>query len=412
MVNTGTLDAAAAMSVGLGRIGRIRVELGAVLAVLCLAGLVFVPTIGTIGALIFLAAGCLLCVLRPGRLLARALRDWPVIAVALFCILSMTWSREPVLSLRFGVQLMATVGIALAIADRLSPRVFCLIMAGFLGVGMAASVFAGGVSGETAAWTGIYGSKNAFAGAAATFTIFAVGLALSRGVAAFRMALALAAFVGVALVLLAQSLGALVLLSLTLAATLSLLAATRLGRRPAVVVLLLAALALTFAGLVATAYAPELKAAFFDATGKDMTLTGRTELWTVALALISERPLLGVGYQAFWVKGNAGAEALWHIFGIESRSGFNFHNMYLSNAVEIGLLGVLLQAIVLFGAAWLTFRWTWVTGSPVAAVFFALTLMVVMGSLIEVPLFFQFSLRTVLIVAAFAYARDALGRSP
>ena len=128
------------------------------------------------------------------------------------------------------------------------------------------------------------------------------------------------------------------------------------------------------------------------------------------MALIAERPVLGVGYQAFWVIGNAEAEALWYMFGIEARSGFNFHNLYLSNAVEIGLLGVARHMLSLLGAAGLTLRWVLRSASAVAAVFFGLTLMVVMGSLIEVPLFFQFSLRSVLVVATFSYARDALWR--
>lgn len=397
-----------ALSVGLGRSGALTIQIAPLLAVAALAGVVFVPALGTLGALAFLASGCLLCAMNPGRILARALRDWPVIAVAFFCTLSVVWSREPALSLRFGVQLGATVVIALAIADRLPPRVFCLAMGGFLGLAMILSVLLGGTSGGTAAWTGIYGSKNAFAGAAAMFATFAFGLALARGNGLLRLGFAVAALAAFGLVVLAQSVGALVLLSIALALTALLLAAARLGPGALMAGLAASFLVVLLAGLVASAHVADLGAALLDATGKDLTLTGRTELWTAALGHISDRPLLGVGFQAYWVPGNAGAEALWHMFGIEARSGFNFHNMYLSNAVEIGLIGVLLQSIVLFGAAWATLRWTLRTASPIAAVFFATTLTVVMGSLIEVPLFFQFSLRTVLVVAAFAYARDAL----
>jgi len=408
MHGTRTLGSPWALSVGLGRSGALTIHLAPLLAVAALAGVVFIPALGTVGALVFLAAGCLLCAMNPGRIRARALRDWPVVAVALFSALSFTWSREPALSLRFGVQLAATVVIALAIADRLAPRVFCLATGGLLGIAMAASVLLGGTSGGTAAWTGIYGSKNAFAGAAALFSTVAFGLALARGNGALRLAAAVAALAAFGLVVLAQSVGALVLLSISLALTALLLAAARLGPGALMAGLAASFLVALLTGLVASAHAAELRAALLDATGKDLTLTGRTELWTAALGYISDRPLLGVGFQAYWVPGNAGAEALWHMFGIEARSGFNFHNMYLSNAVEIGLIGVLLQSIVLFGAAWLTLRWTLRTASPIAAVFFATTLTVVMGSLIEVPLFFQFSLRTVLVVAAFAYARDAL----
>jgi exopolysaccharide production protein ExoQ len=35
--------------------------------------------------------------------------------------------------------------------------------------------------------------------------------------------------------------------------------------------------------------------------GKDMTLTGRTGIWIAVLDSIAKRPLLGYGYQAFWL---------------------------------------------------------------------------------------------------------------
>ena len=34
--------------------------------------------------------------------------------------------------------------------------------------------------------------------------------------------------------------------------------------------------------------------------GKDATLTGRTDLWNVAITMIARRPWLGYGYGGFW----------------------------------------------------------------------------------------------------------------
>jgi exopolysaccharide production protein ExoQ len=39
----------------------------------------------------------------------------------------------------------------------------------------------------------------------------------------------------------------------------------------------------------------------FDMLGKDTTLTGRTNIWSAVLDSIAKRPLLGYGYQAFWL---------------------------------------------------------------------------------------------------------------
>jgi O-antigen ligase len=39
----------------------------------------------------------------------------------------------------------------------------------------------------------------------------------------------------------------------------------------------------------------------FSLLGKDVTLTGRTEIWSAVIESIAKRPLLGYGYDAFWL---------------------------------------------------------------------------------------------------------------
>ena len=82
--------------------------------------------------------------------------------------------------------------------------------------------------------------------------------------------------------------------------------------------------------------------------------------------------------------------------------------MYLSNAVEIGIPGMLLQAAILFGTAILSGIWAIRSSSAVPATLFALTFVTILGSAVEVPLFFQFSLRTVVVLATLIYAREVL----
>jgi exopolysaccharide production protein ExoQ len=81
--------------------------------------------------------------------------------------------------------------------------------------------------------------------------------------------------------------------------------------------------------------------------GKDTTLTGRTYLWQQGFLQIAERPLLGIGYQGFWVQGFPEAERLWDYFGIAGRSGFHFHNTYIEAMVETGVIGMVLLALIL-----------------------------------------------------------------
>jgi exopolysaccharide production protein ExoQ len=81
--------------------------------------------------------------------------------------------------------------------------------------------------------------------------------------------------------------------------------------------------------------------------GKDSTLTGRTYLWQQGIAAAGQNPILGIGYQGYWVPGFAEAERLWQEFFITGRSGFHFHNTYIEAMVETGAVGTLLLAGIL-----------------------------------------------------------------
>lgn len=74
------------------------------------------------------------------------------------------------------------------------------------------------------------------------------------------------------------------------------------------------------------------------ALGRDATLTGRTQLWSSVVSAISERPLGGYGYGAFW----AGTP---HPGAILVRPGFqasHAHDGYLDLMLNFGILGLLI----------------------------------------------------------------------
>ena len=85
-----------------------------------------------------------------------------------------------------------------------------------------------------------------------------------------------------------------------------------------------------------------LEGKLLGSLGKDTTLTGRTYLWSEGIKIGEERPLLGHGYSAFWVVGQRQAERYWHEFGIDSKTGFHFHNTYVQTFVDFGAVGLLL----------------------------------------------------------------------
>jgi exopolysaccharide production protein ExoQ len=182
----------------------------------------------------------------------------------------------------------------------------------------------------------------------------------------------------------------------------------RVGLRLQVAASVFLALALAYVSVVLAANIDAVSAFVLDLTGKDITLTGRTDLWQAAFREIAEAPLLGHGFRAFWIPGNPVAIQLWAMFGIESRSGFHFHNTYLSNAVEIGILGVAIQSAILLSIGLSTLRLALSTREHLSAILFACAVMILSVTPLEVPVFFQFNLHTLLMVAALVYARDGL----
>jgi len=77
------------------------------------------------------------------------------------------------------------------------------------------------------------------------------------------------------------------------------------------------------------------------AVGRDLTFTGRTELWNDVLD-VSINPLLGTGYQSFWLGSRA--DDLWERYLFLPRQA---HNGYLETYLNGGLLGLFLLLAVM-----------------------------------------------------------------
>lgn len=402
------------MASGAGSIGRfelrtLRIE--ACLGIAALAGLVSVPVLHTPAALLFLASGTLLALWRPRATVATVLDAKALFLLPVFCLMSVVWSLYPALTFRHSLQLSATFVIAVLIAHRVPFRssLFAVFLSLFLWV--LFSIFAGSYRSDTGALVGLYGSKNEMAGMSALLALTGFGIATVRDISPAARLLGMLGFLtGSGAIVLAQSVGAMGYLPSAVLAVLSVMLVKRARVSVRATVAILCALLLLAVSIAVAAKSDAVARIFFDLTGKDFTLTGRVELWEVALNLVAERPILGTGYQAFWVQGHPPAEALWEAFGIESRSGFNFHNTYLSNAVEIGLAGLAIEIALIASALVLSGRLALRTGSREADVLFGLAVFMTVTTVFEAPVFFQFSLQSVLYVLVIVYASRGLRR--
>src|SRR5208337_501883 len=185
-----------------------------------------------------------------------------------------------------------------------------------------------------------------------------------------------------------------------------LIAMMALGKLPVAVraTLIAAALLAIIATIIAVAGFVDDFGVILDLLGKDSTLTGRLYLWQTARYLIEQSPILGVGYQAFWQVGNPPAEELWAASFEESGSGFNFHNLYLNTAVELGLVGVASLLLTFLALAIRLLRSIILKPSPPVYFAAALFIFICSTSFIEVNQLYQFHIGTVLLGVMWIYS--------
>jgi O-antigen ligase len=89
---------------------------------------------------------------------------------------------------------------------------------------------------------------------------------------------------------------------------------------------------------------PAIFQAFLQFLGEDVTLTGRTELWS---ELIKEdiNPLLGTGHQAFWLGSRL--EEYWERWAFHPNQA---HNGYLETYLNAGLIGLALLVMLILAS--------------------------------------------------------------
>ena len=386
----------------------IQIDIAAILTFIALSALILNTIFGPLSALLFLACGGALIVSNIQHSAYMLTRWWFLLLLPAYCMLSALWSQYPDNTLRFSAQLMLTLAIAVVIAGRVSTPTLLRSLFVVYGIGVIASLLFG-YRPSGAAWYGIFGSKNAFAAHVAVFALASVAVLVDRN---SPFLLRAGALVGAAiagpLMILAQSAGATAMVVPCVAIIVLIMLTNRLTGLQKVFLAACVAIALAVIALFIVADGEALLAGILDGSGKDPTLTGRTDLWATGYSFIAERPLQGVGFRAFWVRGFAPAEQLWAMFFVPSGAGFNFHNTYISNTVEIGLIGIGLQIAIIYGGAALIATYALIRPTAANAFLLSMQVLVILRSFIEVEVFFEFSVRSILTVCTFIYAAQGL----
>lgn len=330
------------------------------------------------------------------RVLGNYFRYLWILAFPLLCFLSAFWSPAPGVSLRTAIQLLTHVMCALIAMRTISVLTFT--RGAIIGtvVVMLYSIAFGSYSYDAMdgsySFVGSFSSKNQLGLYASLGLVFSILYAIVFRRRDLWLVGAAAATLLCAYCLMAsQSATSVITTAGLIAACVAYLPFGLLApgaRKLLFVGIVVVGLAIVVAGLQMGAVD-----AILGLFGKDSTLTGRTYLWQQGIEAAGLNPILGMGYQGFWVQGFAKPEQLWDEFFIATRSGFHFHNTYIEVAVENGFVGLAILVLLLlknvFGhlGAMLNRR-----NDPSSIVLFAVSLLLLMRSFVEIDVIFPYQI--------------------
>lgn len=269
-----------------------------------------------------------------------------MIGFLLIPLFSIFWSIAPETTGRRGIALLGTSLFAMYLAFALPVERFIRILAVVYGITAIGSVliivvlpgYGTHQFGEyVGLWRGLYAQKNEF-GATMAMAVVVIFLCPKY---TFCERLFGRIFIVVCLFLMVMSESRAAWISFACVCVIGFAVKCVSGRgfKTSVKTFLLILISVSVGGTILVNAIPLL-----ELIGKDPTLSGRTDVWALALDRASDRSFLGYGYRAYWIEGNKirlMAEESWadHIN--------HGHNTYLDLFVELGYLGLAAFALTL-----------------------------------------------------------------
>lgn len=151
-------------------------------------------------------------------------------------------------------------------------------------------------------------------------------------------------------------------------------------------------------GLLLAAILPFIYGDILLLLGRDATLTNRVFIWGAAIEQGWQRPILGAGFNSFWIENNA-AGAYYNMFGSGNTRIGNGHNGYLDVWLELGFVGLGLLALIVGQAFLRVIRVLTVSDDPFAEFYAGLLVFILIHSVAEKVILVYWDLSWMLFMA-------------
>ncbi|MEK3646557.1 O-antigen ligase family protein [Aeribacillus sp. FSL M8-0235] len=275
------------------------------------------------------------------QIIKKSLGIW---ILTFLCFISMLWSNDPKISLISTFELVGSTLFALFLATKYKLEKFSKVIFISFAVMCILSVFFSimlpdlGVHQDvyhSGAWRGIFLHKNTLGRISILSSIFSLIYFLE-----YKKTSGLIFFIlSVLLVILSTSSTALIMLIILIIV----IPFFKFVRKTSRIIIPSLILVNILSGLVFYLVISNLSD-ILDLLGKDITLTGRTELWLVVWGFIEKRLFLGYGYNAFWL-GWEGLQSN-YIYRVIGWTPYYSHNGILELLLQVGLLGTTIFLII------------------------------------------------------------------
>ncbi len=263
-------------------------------------------------------------------------------------LLSVLWSVSPSTSLRRALGLLFSVLLAYVLAIRFTPRQLLLLVIATLGTCIVSSLALRLASPRLASMPmdgtlrGIFLHKNGLGWYASILAALAAIAAVDSLMGIRRKAIVLTI---ASLACLAGSTSMTSIIATASAGVVfvfySMLPKISGVKRAALILIVVQVIVVIMITL------HEYLVPLLEALGKDATLTGRVPLWELVDGEISNRLLVGFGYQAFWTEANPSAWEIWAKIGWLAPHS---HNGFRETLLGFGVVGFVLFVLVMLRA--------------------------------------------------------------
>jgi exopolysaccharide production protein ExoQ len=263
----------------------------------------------------------------------------PIVMLLALVLISLAWSLDPALTLRRAIASTGSTLIAYAVVVKLSADEFHEATIWALGVVAVLSMLtviivpSFGIhqandpeaAQHAGSWRGMYSHKNGLGRLMAPMTALLIVCAPPRLPMAVRIVFLIT---GLALTLGSTSKQAIILLTLMVLAYPLI---QYLQRQNALVLGVMLSFGLSLGAVSMLLYEP-IAGTVLGWMGRDLSLTGRTDLWAVGIGeTLEDQPLLGSGFAVGWSG---------RILAILSRDIGHAHNGYVALFVDLGFVGI------------------------------------------------------------------------